>query len=140
MLSNIQKRTCPNSNIELRIRIKWGKSLTVKFGHIEIEVVILCFYEISPRIIARLYSKGRTYVMITYVSKENNLGPDDCKAQLVRTNFLYPYQMLSFYEIKPFTRALRNTDHQVCVPKCPGKWLHFINQGPLFKIDYINTG
>ena len=28
------------------------------------------------------------------------------KAQLVRTNFLYPYQMLSFYEIKSFTRAL----------------------------------
>ena len=65
--------------------------------------------------------------MITYVSKENNLGPDDkigyiwalkvrvlfCKAQLVRTNFLYPYQMLSFYEIKSFTRALRNTDHEV---------------------------
>ena len=61
--------------------------------------------------------------MITYVSKENNLGPDDiiryiwglkgpifiCKAQLVRTNFLYPYQMLSFYEIKSFTRALWNT-------------------------------
>ena len=54
----------------------------------------------------------RENVMITYVSKENNLGPDDkiryiwglkgpififiiffCKAQLVRTNFLYPYQM-----------------------------------------------
>ena len=81
--------------------------------------------------------------MITYVSKENNLGPDDkiryiwvlkvrflfCKAQLVRTNFLYPYQMLSFYEIKSFTRALRNTDHKVSVPKCPGKWLYFINQG-----------
>ena len=30
-----------------------------------------------------------------------------CKAQLVPTNFLYPYQMLSFYEIKSFTRALR---------------------------------
>ena len=65
--------------------------------------------------------------MITYFSKENNLGPDDkiryildlkgkflfCKAQLVRTNFLYPYQMLSFNEIKSFTRALRNTDHEV---------------------------
>ena len=52
--------------------------------------------------------------MITHVSKENSLGPGDkiryiwglegpifiCKAQLVRTNFLYPYQMLSFYEIK----------------------------------------
>ena len=23
------------------------------------------------------FSRGRTYVMITYVSKENNLGPDD---------------------------------------------------------------
>ena len=23
------------------------------------------------------YPRGRTYVMITYVSKENNLGPDD---------------------------------------------------------------
>ena len=81
--------------------------------------------------------------MITYVSKENNLGPDDkikyiwglngpififCKAQLVRTNFLYPYQMLSFYEIKSFTRALRNADHEVSVPKCPGKWLYFIKQ------------
>ena len=30
-----------------------------------------------------------------------------------RTNFLYPYQMLSFDEIKSFTRALRNTDHEV---------------------------
>ena len=68
--------------------------------------------------------------MITYVSKANNLGTDDkkvisgvfkvrflfCKAQLVHTNFLYPYQMLSFYEIKLFTRALRNTDHEVSVP------------------------
>ena len=58
---------------------------------------------------------GRTYVMITYVSKENNLGPDDKiryirgHKGLVRINFLYPYQMLSFYEIKSFTRALRNT-------------------------------
>ena len=43
-----------------------------------------------------------------------------CKAQLVRTNFLFPYQMLSFYEIKSLTRALRNTDHEVSVPKCPG--------------------
>ena len=73
--------------------------------------------------------------MITNISKENNLGPDDKiryiwvlkvrflfgKAQLVRTNFLCPYQMLSFYEIKSITRALRNTDHEVSVPKCPGK-------------------
>ena len=72
--------------------------------------------------------------MITYVSKESNLRPDDeiryiwglkgpiffCKAQLVRTNFLYPYQMLSFYEIKSFNKALRNTDHEVSVPKRPG--------------------
>ena len=63
--------------------------------------------------------------MITYVSKENNLGPGDkirsgvlkirflfCEAQLVRSNFSYPYQMLSFYEIKSFTRALRSTDHE----------------------------
>ena len=92
--------------------------------------------------------------MITYVTKENNLGPDDkiryiwgligpilfCKAQLVHINFLYPYQMLSFYEIKSFTRAPRNTDHEVGVPKCPGKWLFFINQGQLFQINYINTG
>ena len=57
--------------------------------------------------------------MITYVSKENNLGPHDKIryiwglkgpiAQLVGTNFLYSYQMLSFYETKSFTRALRNT-------------------------------
>ena len=92
--------------------------------------------------------------MITYVSKENNLGSDDkiryiwglkgpilfCKAQLVRTNFLYPYQMLSFYEINSFTRAIRNTDHEVSVPKCPGEWLYFINQRQLFQINYINTG
>ena len=92
--------------------------------------------------------------MITYVSKENNHEPDGkiryiwglkgprffCKAQLVRTNFLYPYQMLSFYEIKSFTRELRNTDHEVSVPKCPGKWLYFINQGQLFQINNINTG
>ena len=63
-----------------------------------------------------------------------------CKAQLVRTNFLHPYQMLSFYEIKSFTRALRNTDHEVSVPKCPCKWLYFINQGQLFQINYTNTG
>ena len=89
--------------------------------------------------------------MITYVSKENNLGPDDkirisgilkvrflfCKAQLVRTNFLYSYQMLSVYEIKSFTRVLRNTDHEVSVPKCPGKWLYFITQEQLFQISYI---
>ena len=63
-----------------------------------------------------------------------------CKAQLVRTNFLYPYQMLSFYEIKSFTRALRNTDHEVNVPKCSGKWLYFITKGQLFQINYINIG
>ena len=92
--------------------------------------------------------------MITYVSKENNVGPDDkiryiwvlnvrflfCKAQLVCTYFLYLYQMLSFYEIKSFTRALWNTDHEVSVPKCPGIWLYFINQGQLFQTNYINTG
>ena len=54
-----------------------------------------------------------------------------CKAQLVRTNFLYPYQMLSFYEIKSY---------EVSVPKCPSKWLYFINQGQLFQISYINMG
>ena len=48
--------------------------------------------------------------------------------------------MLSFYEIKSFTRALRNTDHEVSVPKCPGKWLYFTNQGQLIQINYINTG
>ena len=95
-------------------------------------------------------SKGEN----TYVSKENNLGPGDkigisgvlkvrflfCKGQLFRTiyNFLYPYQMLSFHEIRSFTRALRNTDHEVSAPKCPGKWLYFINQGQLFQINYIN--
>ena len=42
-----------------------------------------------------------------------------CKAQLVRTDFLYPYKMLSFYEIKSIIRALRNTDLKVSVPKCP---------------------
>ena len=92
--------------------------------------------------------------MITNVSKENYLGPDDktryiwgLKGPILyfvklacRTNYLYSYQMLLFYEIKQFTRALRNTDHQVSVPKCPGKWLYFINQGQLFHISYINTG
>ena len=86
--------------------------------------------------------------MITCVSKENNLGPGDkimyfwglkgpiflfCQAQLVRKNFLYPYQMLSFYEIKSFTRALRNTDHVVSFPKCPGKWLYFKTKGSYFR-------
>ena len=42
--------------------------------------------------------------------------------------------MLSFYEIKSFTRAPRNTDHEVSVPKCPGKCVYFINQGQLFKV------
>ena len=92
--------------------------------------------------------------MIIYVPKENNLGPGDkiryiwglkgpifiWKARLVHTNFLYPYQMLSFYEITSLTRALQNTDHEVSVPKCPSKWLYFINQGQLFQINYINTG
>ena len=86
--------------------------------------------------------------------KKNNHGAGDekgisgvlkgrflfCKAQLVRTDFLYPYQMLSFYEIKSFIRALRNTDHEVSVLKCPGKWPYFINEGQLFQINYINTG
>ena len=101
-----------------------------------------------------MYTRGRTYVTITYVSKENNLGPGEkiryfwslkgpiliCNAQLVRTSFLCRYQMLSFYEIKSFTRALRNTDHEVSVPKCHGKWLYFINQGQLFQLNNINTG
>ena len=43
-----------------------------------------------------VWARGRTYVMITYVSKENDLGPDD--------------------------------KVWVSVPKCPGKWLYFINQ------------
>ena len=66
--------------------------------------------------------------MITYVSKENNLRPDDkiryiwgLKGPIFILYFLYPYQMLSFYEIKSFTWALRNTDHEVSVPKCPCK-------------------
>ena len=48
--------------------------------------------------------------MIICVSKENNLGPSDNIRYTwgLRTNFLYLYQMLSFYEIKSFTRALRN--------------------------------
>ena len=72
--------------------------------------------------------------MITYVSEENNIGTGDkiryilglkgpilfCKTQLVHTNFLHPYQMLSFYEIKTFTRALRTTDHEVSVPLVNG--------------------
>ena len=63
-----------------------------------------------------------------------------CNAQLVRTNYLYAYQMLSFYEIKSFTGAIRNTDHEFSVLKCPSKWLYFINEGQLFQISYINTG
>ena len=59
--------------------------------------------------------------MIIYVSKEN-LGLGDKKSiSGVLKVYLYPYQMLSFYEIKSFTRAFRNTDHEVSVPKCPGK-------------------
>ena len=100
-------------------------------------------YDICFTIKYSAHSRERTYmyVMITYVSKENNLGPGDkirciwghkgpilfCKAQLVHTNFLYPYQMLSFYEIKSFTRAL---GIMVSVPKCPGKW--FYTSLPLF--------
>ena len=40
--------------------------------------------------------------------------------------------------MKSFTRALSNTDHEVSVPKCPGKWLYFINQRNMFQINYIN--
>ena len=72
--------------------------------------------------------------MITYVSNENDIGPDDemgyiwdlggpvlfCRAQLVRTNFLYPYQMLSFCEMQSFAGALRGIDHEISVPRCPG--------------------
>ena len=73
--------------------------------------------------------------MITYVSKENNLGPDDkiryiwgLKGPIfyfVKRSWSaltsYIHIKLSFYEIKSFTRALRNTDNKVSVPKCPGK-------------------
>ena len=51
-----------------------------------------------------------------------------CKLQLIHTNALGLYQLLSFYKMKLFTRALRNTDIMVSVPKCPGKWLYFVNQ------------
>ena len=85
--------------------------------------------------------------MITYVSKEINLGPGDKIRYIWGLKdpifILYSYihiKMLSLYEIKLFTRALRNTDHEVSVPTCPGKWLYFINQGQLFQINYINTG
>ena len=119
-------------------------------------ILIFCSFLIASYNFPQFFTltRGRTYVMITYVSKENNLGPDDkiryiwglqgpflfCKAQLVRTYFLNPYQVLSFYEIKSFTRALRNTDHEVSVPKCPCKWLYSINQGQFFQINYISMG
>ena len=54
--------------------------------------------------------------MITYVSKENNLGPDDK------------------------IRCIWGLKGAIFVPKCLGKWLYFINQGQLFQINYINTG
>ena len=38
------------------------------------------------------------------------------------------------------TNQLRNTNHEVSVPKCPGKWLYLINQGQLFQINFINAG
>ena len=44
-----------------------------------------------------------------------------CKAQLIRTNAVCLYQVLSFDYIKLFTRALRKTDIMVSVPKCPRK-------------------
>lgn len=50
-----------------------------------------------------------------------------CKAQLViRTNELCLHQLISFYEIKLFTGALWNNDIMTSVPRCTGKWLHFI--------------
>ena len=44
-----------------------------------------------------------------------------CKAQLISTNVVFQYQVQLFYEMKLFTRALRNTDIMVSVPKCPSK-------------------
>ena len=51
-----------------------------------------------------------------------------CKPQLFCTNVLCQYQVLSFYEMKSFTRALQNTDIMVSGPKCSGKWLYFITK------------
>ena len=42
-------------------------------ANIDIKCSFALFYNPYYSIITR----GRTYVMITYVSKENNLGPDD---------------------------------------------------------------
>ena len=47
---------------------------------------------------------------------------------LVAYKVLCLYQMLSFYEMRPFTRTLRKTDPLVSFPKCPGKRLDFINK------------
>ena len=37
----------------------------------------LLFFFSAILFLRKITSRGRTYVMITYVSKENNLGPDD---------------------------------------------------------------
>ena len=74
-------------------------------------------------------------MMKSYVSKENNYGSGKkikCISGLKSLifnlqsaanphNVLCLYQVLSFYKMKLFTRALRNTDFMVSVPKCPRK-------------------
>ena len=63
---------------------------------------------LSPMFQKKIISDKMIKLCISWALKVRFLF---CKAQLVRTNFLCPYQMLSFYDIKSFTRALRNTDH-----------------------------
>ena len=58
-------------------------------------------------------------VIKSSVSRVLNVRFLFCTAQLNRTNLLCLYQLLSFYEMKLFTRALWNTDIMVIVPKCP---------------------
>ena len=63
--------------------------------------------------------------------KENNLGPVkkiSCISGstgpifiLQRYTLSMPSAIISFYEMKLFTRALRNTDIVVSVPKCSSK-------------------
>ena len=48
------------------------------------------------------------------------------KMQLSRTYGICLYPLSFVYEMQPFTRTLRKTDHEDSFPKCPGKWHYFI--------------
>ena len=60
------------------------------------------------RTVDRITTRGRTYVMITYVSNENNLGPDDKKKVYLGS------ERSEFYFVKCSWSALTSYIHIEC--------------------------